>query len=334
MRRRARLTASSAALTATVVWTSLAQAQAQAPSPVPSPAASEAPEKRRENLDPRRFELAGFPIVGGNSDIGIQFGGAATLTRFFDDVHPYLWNIDLLLSASVKNDQGSLNLVQQSHVLRLDAPDLFNHRMRLDARGSFERTINEGYYGIGNAAGADPRSGDTATGRLNQYVQEEARLRTIMRFHTRSAFDLAVGTNFRFESSGAYAGSKLANDALRKNPDGTPYILGTQDEGLAGLTAGIIVDTRDNEFITTRGFYYQLGFGGTVATAEHIRYGTAGAVLAHYAPLGGPFVFASRIVADFQFGNVPFYDLQQGGPYEPQYLLGSETGVRGVPVGR
>ena len=26
-------------------------------------------------LDPRRYELAGFPIIGGNSDIGLQFGG-------------------------------------------------------------------------------------------------------------------------------------------------------------------------------------------------------------------------------------------------------------------
>ena len=35
-------------------------------------------------LDPRRFELAGFPVLGGNSDIGVQFGGAATYTRFYD----------------------------------------------------------------------------------------------------------------------------------------------------------------------------------------------------------------------------------------------------------
>jgi hypothetical protein len=101
---------------------------------------------------PRRYELAGFPIVGGSSDIGFQFGGAATLTRFYDQAFPYLWNIDLLLSASLKDDQTGLRLVQQSHVLRLDAPGLLDNRLRLDTRASYQRTIDAGYYGIGNAA--------------------------------------------------------------------------------------------------------------------------------------------------------------------------------------
>jgi hypothetical protein len=35
-------------------------------------------------LDDRRYELAGFPVLGGSTDIGVQFGAAATLTRFYD----------------------------------------------------------------------------------------------------------------------------------------------------------------------------------------------------------------------------------------------------------
>jgi len=58
------------------------------------------------HLDPRRYELAGFPIVGGNSDIGVQFGAAVTWTKFYDLAKPYLWNIDLLLSGSVKDAAG------------------------------------------------------------------------------------------------------------------------------------------------------------------------------------------------------------------------------------
>jgi hypothetical protein len=49
-------------------------------------------------LDDRRYELAGFPVLGGSTDMGVQFGAAATLTRFYDRTFPYLWNIDLLLS--------------------------------------------------------------------------------------------------------------------------------------------------------------------------------------------------------------------------------------------
>jgi hypothetical protein len=50
----------------------------------------------------------------------VQFGAAATLTRFYDRTFPYLWNIDLLLSGSVKDDQNGFRLVQQSYVLQPD----------------------------------------------------------------------------------------------------------------------------------------------------------------------------------------------------------------------
>jgi hypothetical protein len=285
-------------------------------------------------LDPRRYELAGFPIVGGNSDIGVQFGGAATLTRFYDGAFPYLWNIDLLLSASAKDDSGGFRLVQQSHVLRLDAPDLLSGRLRVDARASFQRTINEGYYGLGNASSAQPAPGQTSVGRRYQFLQNETRLRTIARVHTASPIDLALGAIVRFEDPGAYVPSKLAEDLSPTAPGGAPTVYGGRPTFLGGLAAGAIVDTRDSEFVTRRGIYYQVGAGVTAGSTESLAYGNASAVLSHYAPLPGPFVFASRFVASFQFGRVPFYDLAEGGTFEPQYLLGSEAGVRGVPEGR
>jgi len=103
---------------------------------------------------------------------------------------------------------------------------------------------------------------------------------------------------------------------------------------LAGVSAGLIYDTRDTEFITRRGGFYQLGGGVTVGSEEKVRYGSASAVIANYLSLSRAFTIASRIVASLQFGEVPFYDLQQGGNFEPQYLIGGANGVRGVPLGR
>ncbi len=283
-------------------------------------------------LEPRRYELAGFPIIGGNSDIGVQFGGAATFTRFYDGAFPYLWNIDLLLSASAKDESGDgFRLVQQSHVLRLDAPDLLSGRLRVDARASFQRTINEGYYGLGNATTAQPTPNQTSVDRRYQFLQDETRLRTIARVHTRSIVDIALGAIVRFEDPGVYSGSKLAEDLASS---GAPSAYGGQPALLGGLAAGVIVDTRDSEFVTRKGIFYQIGLGATIGSTESLAYGNASAVLSHYAPLPGPFVFASRFVASFLFGRVPFYDLAEGGTFEPQYLLGSESGVRGVPEGR
>ena len=169
-------------------------------------------------FDPERYELAGFPIVGGNSDIGVQFGGAATWTRFHGGAFPYLWNIDLLLSASAKDDSGGFRLVQQSHVLRLDAPDLLSGRLRLDTRASYQRTINEGYYGVGNASTAQPGPGQTSIDRRYQYLQNETRLRTIARVHTASPIDIAFGAIVRFEDPSAYVPSKLAEDLAPERP--------------------------------------------------------------------------------------------------------------------
>ena len=285
-------------------------------------------------LDPRRYELAGFPIVGGNSDIGVQFGAAATWTRFYDADRPYLWNIDLLLSASLKDDVTGFGLVQQSHVLRLDAPALFGGRGRLDARGSFQRTINAGYYGIGNVTAALVPPGEPNIGRTYQYLQEEGRLRTIVRVHTASLVDIALGTNLRYEAPGIYAGSQLASDLSAHESNGEPVVPGGSSMLLAGVAAGVMIDTRDSEFITRSGVFYQAGIAATVGSSDAVSYGEASAVLAHFAPLGGPFIFANRFVASFQIGRAPFYDLAQGGVFEPQYLLGGETGVRGVPIGR
>jgi hypothetical protein len=319
-----------------------ATAQDLSPLPHPVPVETTLPEYQvnpkqapaPEKLDPRRFEWAGFPIIGGNSDIGIQFGVAATFTRFREGVAPYFWNLDVVLSTSLKGDSNGIGFIQQADVLRLDAPDLLNHRLRLDTRGSFTRTINEGYYGVGNASSAGPRPGEADIIRLNQYIQEETRVRTIARVHTGSSLlDVALAGNFRYEWPTLYPGSKLATDAAARNPDGSPVVYGVQNGGLAGIGAGIMIDTRDSEFITHRGIFYQLGVGGTVGSAEGIRYAQASAVLSHYAPLGGPFIFATRIIADWEFGNVPFYDLQQGGIFEPQLLIGP-GGVRGVPEGR
>ncbi len=296
-------------------------------------------EKNDESVKDRRYELAGFPILGGSTDIGVQFGAAATLTRFWDREFPYDWNLDLLLSASIKDDQNGVRLVQQSHVLRLDSPGLYAGRLRLDTRGSYQRTINAGYYGLGNASVADlvPPPGQTTIGRRYQYLENEGRVRTIGRVHTGTSLDFAFAANLRYEAPQAYVDaepSKLAQDLATDNPGGGPVAIGGQAAMLAGIAAGIMIDTRDSEFVTRRGIFYQLGVGATVGSQEDVAYGNASAVLAHFAPLPGPFVFASRFVASFQFGRVPFYDLAQGGTFEPQYMLGSENGVRGVPFGR
>ena len=65
-----------------------------------------------------------------------------------------------------------------------------------------------------------------------------------------------------------------------------------------------------------------------------VRYAEAGAILRGFVPLVGPLVLAGRLVANFQFGDVPFYDLFQAGPFDQKEMPGGSAGIRGVPVGR
>ncbi len=283
-------------------------------------------------LDPERYEYAGAPIIGGNSDIGVLFGGAGTITRFHGQNHPYLWRIELVLSASVKSDGSGTRLVHHSDIVRFDLPQLWGGRLRLDVRSSFQRTINAGYFGLGNAADAT-RDGSAENARRYQAQLTEGRVRSIARIRTGTPVEVGVGAIARYEAPEVYAGSKLAEDSAA-HTSGNPRVRGTTAGATGSLAAGLILDTRDNEFVTTRGVFYQAGVGGTLGTMERIAFGNAAAVLTHYARIPGPFLFASRFVASFEVGRVPFYDLQQGGVFDPQYMLGGESGVRGVPQGR
>jgi hypothetical protein len=65
-----------------------------------------------------------------------------------------------------------------------------------------------------------------------------------------------------------------------------------------------------------------------------VHYLEAGTILRGYVPLGDTFVLAGRLVLNAQFGNVPFYDLFQAGPFDQKEMPGGSAGVRGVPVGR
>ena len=65
-----------------------------------------------------------------------------------------------------------------------------------------------------------------------------------------------------------------------------------------------------------------------------MRYVEAGAILRGFVPLGDRVVLAGRFIANFQAGNVPFYDLFQAGPFDMKEMPGGSAGVRGVPVGR
>ena len=122
---------------------------------------------------------------------------------------------------------------------------------------------------------------------------------------------------------------------MARDKDGSPFVRGLRPMELTQAATGVIYDTRDNETFVHKGTYDQaaIEYVQGIPTDASVVYGESQLYLCAYQPLG-PFVLAGRLVADFQFGHVPFYDLSMSGPYGQSEAIGGGAAVRGVPVGR
>jgi Omp85 superfamily domain len=310
-----------------------AAARARGEVPLSAKKSREAAAKREDvpDYDTPRIEPAGFPLIGGDSDIGFEFGAVATLTKFGNGVSPYLWNLDVLVAASVKSGPEGAEVAQQAYLVQLDAPKFNGGRVRVNPQIAFERTINMGYFGIGNASNAvRPPLPQAQAGRYFEYDDREARLRELTRIEIGEPWQLMVATTLRYDAPNAYPNSRLTEDVAAGR------VRGLRDAGLGVLGVGALYDSRDNEYFPRRGSFHQMGVRGVfgIPGDAYARYGALGVIAATYVPVGDPFVFAARGLIDAQFGNVPFYDLRSGGPFWSYGLLGSGRGVRGVPIGR
>jgi hypothetical protein len=284
----------------------------------------------------RRFEPAGFPLIGGDSDIGFEFGAVGTLTHFADGTKPYQWNMDLLLSASVKQGPSGPEIAQQNYLWQIDVPDLFGGLLRLNPEASYNHTINYGYFGLGNASSGTLPASNPNVGRYHEWIDTFLQLRSSARVHLDGPVSAMFAVQYLYVDPTAYVNSALAQDAAAKNADGSPRIYGTTPLSLPSLAAGFVYDSRDDEIFPTRGMLHEVGvrFEQGFPTGADTRYAEAGAILRGYVPIAGPFVAAGRLVTNFQFGNVPFYDLFQAGPFDQKEMPGGSAGIRGVPVGR
>jgi hypothetical protein len=278
-----------------------------------------------------RWDPAAFPLIGGNSDVGVQFGGVGRITRFGYDSKPFLFRGDFLLTASIRDSGERLALAQQEYSFLFDFPNLLGGRVRTAPGVQFLNFVDAGYFGRGNASSSQVP--DAVDGEPNRYYQQRARelrIRDFTRVKIKGPLDVMLSPIVRFHDHRAYAGSKLAQDRE------AGIVNGLRPVWIASFSAGFVWDSRDNEFFPKRGMYHQIGqrFEQGFPFEGDVQVGSTGAILAGYVRLGGPFVFAGRVVADFLYGKVPFYDLYNAGPFNDWEMPGGANGIRGVPWGR
>jgi Omp85 superfamily domain len=281
-----------------------------------------------------RTEIAGFPVFSYNSDFGVRFGAVGSMARFGEGVKPYRWKSTLALLAAVKPDEGITVYAIRG---ALDVPGLYEGKLRLSPYAYAYRTTILPYYGIGNDTSSTVPP--VVAGDPNRYFQSiinEVSVRLPARIHLDLPFDIVPLVVYRFDDPSAYGGSKLAQDATPPAPGVEPVALGLRPLSSVIVGGGILIDTRDNEFFPFRGHLHQIAlkFIEGIPFSADIRYGQLSTSFVWFFPLRDNVTYATRALVDLQFGNVPYYELMQGGPFRSTYLIGGSAGIRGVGVGR
>ena len=234
----------------------------------------------------------------------------------------------------MKGGPRGTEVVQQSHDMRWDLPGGGGGKVRLMPAVFYDRTVNSGYFGLGNASRVVTNP-DGSIGDRYQFRHEEASTRLNIRTPLGGPFSTMYGWQLRYVNPHAYPESRLAIDAATRDSDGRPLIRGSAARHRDAQRRRDLRHAQRRDLSRARRLSPRrapsLGrdadierrvLGGRQLHPPLVRAATA------------DFVFAGRIIVDAMAGHPPFYDLSQGGAFDPNDLPGGAQGVRGVPNGR
>ena len=291
------------------------------------------PDSSRPDDDVAHNELNVVPVLGGSTDLGFGGGYFAGLARVKKGVVPYLWNLDSSGLITFKySAQGGFTSPYQDLYVRLTIPRLFGSPLRLELRPSYTWESID-YFGMGNASSRESAD-DNPNPDYSKYQRGHPQFDVDVR--TRIVDHLAgrVGFRYIYNALRVPEDSQLAEDQRTGSAELKQLIGDTESHSVVLFKYGLQFDTRDNETSAHSGTLdsvdVKLSPGGTEAFPY--RYGEATLNLRGFLPLGTPRVtLALRVVGDWMFGNVPFYELAR---FDDTYAIGGSMGVRGVPAQR
>lgn len=251
-----------------------------------------------------------WPLVEYDRDVGLVLGAFGAYYDHGSDTEPYRYAVQGQVALSTRG--------AQDHDLGVDLPDLGGFRLTLDAH--FVTDHHAHYFGLGNAT--------SATGPPELYAAILSQLpgvRLLVRHRVAGPLFAVAGGRAIFESVGATAGSLLA--ATRP--------LGVDGGRAIEATAGFLLDRRDREIESTRGWALE----ATARVARHalgseFTYSGFNVTGSGFLPLGDRVVVAARGIADALFGDPPFFMLPELGGLAWLVGPGGGTTLRGYPRGR
>lgn len=273
-----------------------------------------------------------FPVAGVDSDDGFGFGARAQLDIPAPGVLPYKRSFVLhlfLTTHGYHSDRFRFDLVQIGPA----------HNLRLTGQFAYRAWLNDGYWGLGNGTVRDPAYDALPDGDPGR---KHYRYQLIQPFaHLTLRDDLAAAGVGRVSAYGSfearysvvrtYAGSLL--EAER------PY--GMDGGAAVQVGGGVLWDARAPEVTPARGALLELS-GRVVGTAVPDAVGPAAlgafggpfASARTYVPVMPRVVFATRLMGEWLFGRVPFYEMVQWGGFVPISGMGGADTLRGASFGR
>jgi outer membrane protein assembly factor BamA len=291
------------------------------------------PDAKHPEDDAARNEVNVVPVLGGSTDLGFGGGYFAGFARVKKGVVPYLWNIDSSGLITFKySERAGLTSPYQDLYARLTIPRLFGSPLRLEIRPSYTWESID-YFGMGNASSRE-NADDNPNPEYSKYQRGHPQFDVDVRTRIVDHFAGRLGFRYIYNAIHVAEDSQLAEDQRNGSPEVKHLIGDTGSHSVALFKYGLQFDTRDSETSTHSGTFDTIDLkvspGGT--TQFPYRYAEATVNLRAFVPLGTPRItLAVRLVGDWMFGDVPFYELAR---FDDTYALGGTTGVRGVPAQR
>jgi hypothetical protein len=310
--------------------------QAKADAKKAKAAAKKAAKEAAENKepDPNRIEWLPFPVIGGNTDMGILVGAQIFLAKFKPGYTPYRFRTHTQLSLSFKSGENGVQIPVHMDFVKFDFPGLAGGKLRFIFGLYYDQINNAGYFGIGNASRAvrdywDAEKGEMVERASNmyQYQRMEPKLRLLFKYKLVKNLELAIGLRFMWMKVTAFQNSWLEKELSTLN--GVDPHFGLQ------FSAGLIYDTRDHEYNPSKGMLIETSLRGSPGLGNDLNFGGYNLDARFFVPiLGEQLVFASRWVVDMLFGTVPFYEMSRAGGFDAMDFLGGRLGLSGIPEGR
>ena len=265
-----------------------------------------------------------FPIAAFDTDDGFGFGGRFELQRIDPDYDPYKASFLVHAYVSLRG--------YHHHRLRWDFPGLGPRRnLRFSARLAYRQWMNDGYWGIGNgtaveAATLEELPPDDPLRKRYRYDLLQPYVYAMLRGDAPRALNAFASVTLQYTRVATYEDSLLGEH----RPEGMQGGFSLQFSG------GLVVDTRTPELTPERGVLAE----AALRISPRFPGGTG--------PYYGPFVslrhfialkpdravLAYRIMGEWLFGDVPFYEMTRWGGAVPVLGFGGWETLRGVPFGR